>query len=319
MSARPVPIRRFGVAPADLVAQAPCGGTAAFGANTVSVARNTVNVIVNDKVIYPVALKDQMVYRVALMTTIQDATAVTSADALQNNGQRSLPLTHAPHKKVSRTRGRNGTAGTAVLAVLKRDLLQGVYLPRERLVEADLVERYRTTRAAVREALMQLTTEGMVERTLNRGARVRAMSVEEAIEIAEVRRMLETFCAGRAAKLATASERRNFLVLAESLSAAGTASARNDYLILNARYHANIIAMARHSTAGGILDKFQHRPIDRFFPGAFAPAPPSASVHEHERLTAAIVNGDAAEAEAAMYEHLSSLIETLRQWGPSSS
>ena len=42
--------------------------------------------------------------------------------------------------------------------------------------------RYSTTRAAVRDALIQLASEGLVERVANRGARVRGMTIEEAVE-----------------------------------------------------------------------------------------------------------------------------------------
>ena len=219
-----------------------------------------------------------------------------------------------------RTRGlRTGAALASLLTALRADLASGAYHPRERLVEADLVARYGTTRAAVRDALIQLTSEGIVERLPNRGARVRAMTINEAIEIAEVRRLLECLCARRAAENATESEIGPFMELALKLRAAAVSPAVSEYLTLNARFHAAIHTMARHTTAQAILEQFQHRPIDRFFPLEFRTSPPAESVEEHDRIAHAIAGHDADAAEQAMYDHLSNLISTLKRFEPNAA
>jgi DNA-binding GntR family transcriptional regulator len=212
---------------------------------------------------------------------------------------------------------RTGAALAALLSAFRADLEAGSYHPRERLVEADLVARYGTTRAAVRDALIQLTSEGIVERLPNRGARVRAMSMAEALEVAELRRILESFCAARAAELATPAEIAELQDLAGQLTASAHEVNANRYLVANARFHTLIHAMARHETAAALLRQFQQRPIDRFFPQEFvANPPPAASVDEHERITAAIAAHDPRAAEAAMFDHLTSLIAALHRYEP---
>ncbi len=213
--------------------------------------------------------------------------------------------------------GRRGAAGrslTALATALRRDLTDGVYGPHERLVEADLVARYQVPRAAVREALIQLASEGLVERTPNRGARVRGMSLDEAIEIAEVRRELESLAAARAAERATAEQRADLLELAESLRAAAAVGDVGTYLRLNARFHHHIYEAADHSTARAILEQFRQRPIDRFFPEPFLAVPPTASVDAHLAIAQAIADGDVGRAEAEMYEHTTELIHLLRRF-----
>lgn len=212
----------------------------------------------------------------------------------------------------SEPRSRSGTALASLLEAIRQDLADGVYHPRERLVEADLVDRYGTTRAAVREALIQLSSEGLVERSPNRGARVRGMALDEAIEIAEVRRALETLCAGLAAQRATPPERLEMLAMSKALQGAATEGRVGDYLTVNARFHTAIHQMSRHAVAQEILEHFRHRPIDRFFPQPFRPQPPTASVDSHERIAAAIAAGDIAGAEREMYDHLTALVETLQ-------
>lgn len=218
----------------------------------------------------------------------------------------------APVARLGR-RGRRQHVDTLV-ADLRSDLAGGLFSPRERLVEADLVARYGAPRAAVRDALIQLASEGLVERLPNRGARVRGMTLHEAIEIAEVRRELETLAAGRAAERATTAERSDILTLSEALRDAVRAEDVNEYLRLNARFHRRIHAIARHATADAILAQFEPRPIDRFVPEPFRPIPPTNSVEAHIAIARAVAVGDATAASAAMYEHLTSLVDDLRRY-----
>ena len=74
-----------------------------------------------------------------------------------------------------------------LVAALRDAIVDGEFAPNQRLVEADLSERFGASRGNVRSALLELTAEGLVERVQNRGARVRAISLTEAIEITEVR------------------------------------------------------------------------------------------------------------------------------------
>jgi DNA-binding GntR family transcriptional regulator len=214
----------------------------------------------------------------------------------------------------ARTRARaTKDAGTdTLLAALRRDLAHGAYHPRERLIEAELVHRYNSTRAAVRDALLQLATEGLIERAPNRGARVRPMSLQEAIEIIEIRRSLECFCAGRAARLASTAERNHLRTLAESLRHSADTDS-NAYLVINSRFHATVYTLARHATAQAILEHFADRPIDLFFPEPYRAMPMEDWADAHYRIATAIAAGDAETAESTMYAHLTRVLDGLKR------
>src|SRR3954469_22414938 len=182
----------------------------------------------------------------------------------------------------------------------RRDVVSGVYNPRERLVEAELAERYGVTRSAMRAALLELTAEGLVERAPNRGARIRALSVKEGIEIAEVRRVLESLCARLAAERATDDERAELQRIAAEMRAAFTQQAVARYLDGNSAFHTAIHAMADHAVATRILTQLGNLNFNRHFPLAFASPLAAASMAEHQRIADAIVRGDGDAAEAAM-------------------
>src|ERR1700727_1190216 len=75
--------------------------------------------------------------------------------------------------------------------LLRTEIIEGRLHPNERLVEAELAERLGVGRTAVRTALARLEHEGLVELERHRGARVRVVSVPEAIEILQARAALE--------------------------------------------------------------------------------------------------------------------------------
>jgi DNA-binding GntR family transcriptional regulator len=98
------------------------------------------------------------------------------------------------------------TGDVAVLDALRAAIGDGEFAAGQRLVEVDLCERFGATRFAVRAAIPALAGEGLVEVQRHRGARVRIIPVGEAIEITEVRRLLEGLTAARAAARVTPAQ-----------------------------------------------------------------------------------------------------------------
>jgi DNA-binding GntR family transcriptional regulator len=194
-----------------------------------------------------------------------------------------------------------------VTEALRIDIVSGAYTPRERLPEVELATRYSASRASVRSALMELEREGLVERRPNRGAQVRAISLEEAIEITEVRMVLEGLCAAKAAELATAADRKVLHALMEDMKAAVKAKDSISYAQLNRRLHAQVREIARQETATRIIALLRNQFVQHQFRLSMIPGRPETSVHEHDRIAKAIIAGDPVEAEAAMRAHLQSV------------
>jgi DNA-binding GntR family transcriptional regulator len=104
--------------------------------------------------------------------------------------------------KASPERSRQATAPVRELAVaaiiarsIEEDIVLGRRLPRERLIEQDLCDRFHTHRGDVRLALFDLEKKGLVERVRNRGATVRGLTPPEVREIYAVREELEAMAA----------------------------------------------------------------------------------------------------------------------------
>jgi DNA-binding GntR family transcriptional regulator len=97
-------------------------------------------------------------------------------------------------------RAQEANGQSDLTAKIRSAITSGRFMPNERLIEADLARAFDTNRANVRIALAMLDQEGLVIRERNRGARVRLVTDQEAIEIAEARQAIEAMVARQAAE-----------------------------------------------------------------------------------------------------------------------
>ncbi len=196
---------------------------------------------------------------------------------------------------------------------LRDDLTRGEYHPRERLVESELVERYGFPRATVRAALLQLQAEGLIERSPNRGASVRGLSIDEGVELAEVRRELEVLCARDAAARVDDAGRDALRTAMDAMRLAADTGDVRAYRQSSIGFHERIIALSRHTGAFRQLEAIRRHNLQRHFPGAFQDADFSASLEDHLRVGEAVVKGDAGAAGDAMREHLDRVVRILEE------
>lgn len=205
-----------------------------------------------------------------------------------------------------------GTTGRTDLTQQIRDaILDAQFAPHQRLIEADLSEKYGASRAAVRTALLNLAGEGLVERLPNRGARVRAITVDEAIEIVEVRIGLETLCARKAAENLTPADADELTRLRDAIEAAVAGGDLVEYSRLNQDLDRRIRELSRHGTATQLLERLRAQSARHQFRLAFHPGRAAQSAPEHIAIIDAILSRDPDAAEAATRAHLSGIVEVL--------
>jgi len=197
-------------------------------------------------------------------------------------------------------------------ARLRQAIIDGRFFPNERLVEADLVRRFGGTRAAVRLALAVLEQQGLVVRERNRGARVRLVTEREAVEIIELRAMLESLVARHAALRATTVDLGSLRARLADMEALSAANDLVRYAEANVAFHAEIARIAQHESAARLLAGLSAQTVVFQFRPLFEPGRAAEVDAEHRALVAAIGSGDADAAEAAMRLHVDNVGRALR-------
>jgi DNA-binding GntR family transcriptional regulator len=204
-----------------------------------------------------------------------------------------------------------GEVEARVSSGIRRAILAGDYAPGQRLIEAELCEEFGASRFMVRVALQELTNDGLIEMQRNKGARVRAVPVGEALEIVEVRMALEAMSAARAAKLASPEDVADLQDIAARMRSAVATAELLTYSDLNARLHNAIQRISANTTCTRTLERLRGQVVRHQFALSLQPGRPAVSLVQHEEIVAAIVARDPEAAEAAMRVHLTSVLEQL--------
>lgn len=129
---------------------------------------------------------------------------------------------------------------------LRSEILGGVLPPGERLIEEQLTQRFKISRAPLREALRQLAEQGLVEHLPRRGVRVAEMSADDADELFGLRDVLERYAVDLAfarpqpVSLAGLTSAWNEMAAA---ARSGDTYRQND---AHQRFHVEVVGLAGH-------------------------------------------------------------------------
>ena len=196
---------------------------------------------------------------------------------------------------------------------LREAIVRGDIAPEARLVESEISTNFSMSRGAVRTALIRLEEEGLVVREPHRGARVRKVSDDEAVEILQARAVLEGLAvrltAERidnkgAARLQALLERHRVLLEGGDLLGASDA---------NADLHAALLELSGHGTARRLIRTLNSQTVRYQYRTILIPGRPAASVAEHTAIVEAVVAGRPEEAEAAMRSHLFNVAQAVQR------
>jgi DNA-binding GntR family transcriptional regulator len=205
------------------------------------------------------------------------------------------------------------TADPRVTDLIRDAIVRGEYAPNQRLIEADLSSTFSASRATVRTALLELASEGLVERLPNRGSRVRAISLDEAIEILEVRMGVEGLCAAKTAVNISDEDAASLEGLRDEMVESVSEGDLVEYSRLNQYLDVRIRELSRHATASDVLGRLHAQSVRHQFKLSSRPQRAKVSVHQHAAIIDAIVARDPDAAEQAVRSHLLSVIDALRQ------
>lgn len=196
------------------------------------------------------------------------------------------------------------SAGAAAAELIRSAIVDGRLEPGQRLKEGELARELGISRTPIREALLVLQTEGLIDAAPNRGATVRAYDADDLDDLYQLRAVLEGFAArlaairigpGDLAELRTSCDR--FVALRAEADVA-------DLVAENVRFHAVVLAAAGSDRLSGMVEKVVQLPLVYRSYHWYSPEQKLISEHYHRQLTAALTARDAERAERVMIEHV---------------
>ncbi|HHW27531.1 MAG TPA: GntR family transcriptional regulator [Firmicutes bacterium] len=136
--------------------------------------------------------------------------------------------------------------------ILRSAIIGGRFVPGDRLVESQLAQQLCVSRTPVREALRMLVKDGFAVEIPRRGTVVAGLNRDDAIDIYDLRAVIEGLCARRAASNITARELRSLRNLLESMRPGS--ENREAYMKAHARFNAIIIGASRSHRIAQFID-----------------------------------------------------------------
>jgi DNA-binding GntR family transcriptional regulator len=202
---------------------------------------------------------------------------------------------------------------TSQLIVRFRDrILSGAYAPGSALRQDSLAAEFGTSKIPVREALVQLQSEGLVDIFPNRGFQVRPLAGAELDEVFRLRLQIEPIAVARGAKLAAAADHaaaRGALEQLNDATAAGEFGASGQ---LNRAFHLLLAVPRLQPVTAEILSRL-HTLAQRYVQAHLRPeGRAKRATREHAALLRAWSAGKSQEARALMHAHIRSTRDDLK-------
>jgi DNA-binding GntR family transcriptional regulator len=216
-------------------------------------------------------------------------------------------------------RPRTATAASRIYADLRAELVSLQRRPGEAISEAGIALSYGVSRTPVREAILRLSDEGLVEIFPQSGINVSRIPIAALPEAIVVRRALEETTTRMTAERATASQILALHSVVERQREADAAHDRDAFHQADELFHATIAEIAGYPGIWKLILQVKVNVV-RFRQLTLPQAGRMATViAEHERILSAIETHDADRAAAAMAKHIERLlgdIAALRHINP---
>ena len=193
---------------------------------------------------------------------------------------------------------------TVVQQEIERAILVGEYAPGSKLIEATLAEKLGVSRGPVREAFRTLEEAGLVRQEKNRGVFVRDIPLDEAMEIYDLRAMMDEAVGRQLASTISAEQLKTVRGMVDAMERAVKSGQADQYHLLNLEFHDKLVEFTGNRKLTAIYRRLINE-LSLFRRLNLADAkllPISAS--EHRAIVKAIASGDPAAAAKAMRDHV---------------
>jgi len=216
-------------------------------------------------------------------------------------------------------------ASVSAFEIIKAEIINGRFEPGQRLKEDELTGLCAVSRTPVREALRRLANEGFVTLIPNQGAQVALMGESELSDLYELRVLVESYAAARAALRISQDDIALLKSLAAQMEAAlgdKTAPPAPRFSVANMAFHRTILNAASSARLEAVAQIVIEAPLALRTLIRYTPGELERSAHHHRELISAFEARDPDWARSVMSSHIQAAFHVLvreREATPASS
>jgi len=196
---------------------------------------------------------------------------------------------------------------------LREQIVNGAYEPGQRMTLAQLSSELGLSHMPVREALLRLEREGLLESEPHKGMRVVQPSLDDALELLQIRCELESLAACRACEHGDAAVISELKAIHEQFSTALRNFDFRTAATINRQFHRLILTAAKSPQLSRFLEDAWTN-FARYRLGyEMVPERCETTIAEHARLITALESDDPEAARHAARAHMVNIIDELKQ------
>lgn len=197
---------------------------------------------------------------------------------------------------------RNSLA-SLVQTEIERLILDGELGSGAKLTEATIADRLGVSRGPVREAFRMLEEAGLVRTEKNRGVFVRDVPIEEALEIFELRAVMDQYVGRKLAQSVTTAQTKELRAMVDTMEQATRAGNAQEYHRVNLAFHDRLLELTGNAKFTATYRKLVNE-LSLFRRQNLTDESMAVYSREHRAIVKAIASRDSEAAGQAMFLHV---------------
>jgi DNA-binding GntR family transcriptional regulator len=191
-----------------------------------------------------------------------------------------------------------------VVGALHAAVISGEMAPGRVYSAPSLAARFHVSATPVREALLDLTKEGLVESVRNKGFRVTEVTDKQLDDITELRALIEVPMVTRIAPEITARQVRALRPLADVICAAAEADDLIGYIDADRRFHLALLELTDNAQVLEVVDELRSKTRLYGLAKLVQEHALTGSAQEHHEILDALEANDPVRTEDVMRRHI---------------
>ncbi|WP_160719453.1 GntR family transcriptional regulator [Bacillus sp. USDA818B3_A] len=194
---------------------------------------------------------------------------------------------------------------------IRQKIMEGIFLPSQKLVESELSELIGVSRNTIKKALLKLEQENLVTLEENKGATIKSFTLDEIINYLEIREVLEGLIAKTAAINISDTKITQLEETVESMKEHLDSNRFDEYSKCNLLFHNIIYEASTNKQAVEMVNKIKTQLQRLRIKTILVPGRTQESYKEHQKILNAMKAKDGKWAEDAVKFHVSNVRKTI--------